>query len=72
MINPVKRGVSKARKACHSLVLSTSHQNPLMKLRTSLVKYRVFLGHKQYFVSSGVGAGKMQWYAFHQEPAGGV
>jgi zeaxanthin epoxidase len=30
------------------------------------------LGHKQYFVSSDVGAGKMQWYAFHQEPAGGV
>ncbi|MED6196828.1 hypothetical protein PIB30_051027 [Stylosanthes scabra] len=36
------------------------------------VGYRVFLGHKQYFVSSDVGAGKMQWYAFHQEPAGGV
>ncbi|WJX55368.1 zeaxanthin epoxidase [Trifolium repens] len=36
------------------------------------VGYRVFLGYKQYFVSSDVGAGKMQWYAFHQEPAGGV
>ncbi|OVA15824.1 Forkhead-associated (FHA) domain [Macleaya cordata] len=36
------------------------------------VGYRVFLGHKQYFVSSDVGAGKMQWYAFHNEPAGGV
>ncbi|CAI8588868.1 unnamed protein product [Vicia faba] len=36
------------------------------------VGYRVFLGHKQYFVSSDVGAGKMQWYAFHQEPAGGI
>ncbi|XWS33609.1 hypothetical protein CRYUN_Cryun22dG0097800 [Craigia yunnanensis] len=36
------------------------------------VGYRVFLGHKQYFVSSDVGAGKMQWYAFHEEPAGGV
>ncbi|XP_027914261.1 zeaxanthin epoxidase, chloroplastic-like isoform X2 [Vigna unguiculata] len=35
------------------------------------VGYRVFLGHKQYFVSSDVGAGKTQWYAFHQEPAGG-
>uniref|UniRef100_A0A7N0TNG8 Zeaxanthin epoxidase, chloroplastic n=1 Tax=Kalanchoe fedtschenkoi TaxID=63787 RepID=A0A7N0TNG8_KALFE len=35
------------------------------------VGYRVFLGHKQYFVSSDVGAGKMQWYAFHKEPAGG-
>ncbi|XP_062014540.1 zeaxanthin epoxidase, chloroplastic-like [Rosa rugosa] len=34
--------------------------------------YRVFLGHKQYFVSSDVGAGKMQWYAFHKEPAGGA
>ncbi|KAK9053236.1 hypothetical protein SSX86_029868 [Deinandra increscens subsp. villosa] len=34
------------------------------------VGYRVFLGHKQYFVSSDVGAGKMQWYAFHNEPAG--
>ncbi|KAK7309217.1 hypothetical protein RJT34_05759 [Clitoria ternatea] len=36
------------------------------------VGYRVFLGHKQYFVSSDVGAGKMQWYAFHQESAGGA
>ncbi|KAF3438959.1 hypothetical protein FNV43_RR17234 [Rhamnella rubrinervis] len=36
------------------------------------VGYRVFLGHKQYFVSSDVGAGKMQWYAFHKEPSGGV
>jgi zeaxanthin epoxidase len=35
-------------------------------------RYQVFLGHKQYFVSSDVGAGKMQWYAFHQEHAGGV
>ncbi|KOM45024.1 hypothetical protein LR48_Vigan06g033000 [Vigna angularis] len=35
------------------------------------VGYRVFLGHKQYFVSSDVGAGKTQWYAFHQESAGG-
>ncbi|XP_050372405.1 zeaxanthin epoxidase, chloroplastic isoform X1 [Argentina anserina] len=38
----------------------------------SSVGYRVFLGHKQYFVSSDVGAGKMQWYAFHNEPAGGT
>nr|XP_011468712.1 PREDICTED: zeaxanthin epoxidase, chloroplastic-like [Fragaria vesca subsp. vesca] len=38
----------------------------------SSVGYRVFLGHKQYFVSSDVGAGKMQWYAFHKEPAGGA
>ncbi|NP_001292713.1 zeaxanthin epoxidase, chloroplastic [Cucumis sativus] len=36
------------------------------------VGYRVFLGHKQYFVSSDVGAGKMQWYAFHKEPPGGA
>lgn len=36
------------------------------------VGYRVFLGHKQYFVSSDVGGGKMQWYAFHKEPAGGT
>ncbi|CAI0430219.1 unnamed protein product [Linum tenue] len=36
------------------------------------VGYRVFLGHKQYFVSSDVGAGKMQWYAFYKEPAGGT
>ena len=35
------------------------------------VAYRVFLGNRQYFVSSDVGGGKMQWYAFHQEPAGG-
>ncbi|KAI4314968.1 hypothetical protein L6164_027822 [Bauhinia variegata] len=36
------------------------------------VGYRVFLGHKQYFVSSDVGGGKMQWYAFHEETPGGV
>ena len=36
------------------------------------VGYRVFLGNKQYFVSSDVGHGKMQWYAFYNEPAGGV
>uniref|UniRef100_A0A7N0ZT55 FAD-binding domain-containing protein n=1 Tax=Kalanchoe fedtschenkoi TaxID=63787 RepID=A0A7N0ZT55_KALFE len=36
------------------------------------VGYRVFLGHKQYFVSSDVGAGKIQWYAFHEESPGGV
>ncbi|KAL2333552.1 hypothetical protein Fmac_014765 [Flemingia macrophylla] len=36
------------------------------------VGYRIFLGHKQYFVSIDVGAGKMQWYAFHKEPPSGV
>ncbi|KAG6392905.1 hypothetical protein SASPL_147133 [Salvia splendens] len=36
------------------------------------VGYRVFLGHKQYFVSSDVGGGKMQWYAFYNEAPGGV
>jgi len=36
------------------------------------VGYRVFLGHKQYFVSSDVGGGKMQWYGFYKEPPGGV
>lgn len=35
------------------------------------VGYRVFLGNKQYFVSSDVGGGKIQWYAFHEERAGG-
>jgi zeaxanthin epoxidase len=35
------------------------------------VAYRVFLGNGQYFVSSDVGGGKMQWYAFHEEAAGG-
>ncbi|KAK9862809.1 hypothetical protein WJX84_001231 [Apatococcus fuscideae] len=35
------------------------------------VGYRVFLGNRQYFVSSDVGDGMMQWYAFHHEPAGG-
>lgn len=33
--------------------------------------YRVFLGNRQYFVSSDVGGGKQQWYAFHCEAAGG-
>ncbi|KAL3722132.1 hypothetical protein ACJRO7_034487 [Eucalyptus globulus] len=36
------------------------------------VGFRVFLGHKRYFVFSDVIAGKMQWYAFHKEPPGGV
>ncbi|KAL5714152.1 zeaxanthin epoxidase [Ranunculus cassubicifolius] len=36
------------------------------------VGYRVFLGHKQYFVSSDVGDGNMQWYAFHKEAPGGA
>lgn len=36
------------------------------------VGYRVFLGNEQYFVSSDVGGGKMQWYGFHREPAGGT
>ncbi|GAB4819653.1 hypothetical protein N2152v2_006699 [Parachlorella kessleri] len=35
-----------------------------------VVAYRVFLGNGQYFVSSDVGGGKMQWYAFHKEPPG--
>lgn len=35
------------------------------------VGYRVYLGNGQYFVSSDVGNGKMQWYAFHKEKAGG-
>jgi len=35
------------------------------------VGYQVYLGHKKYFVASDVGAGTQQWYAFHQEPAGG-
>ena len=30
------------------------------------------LGNAQYFVSSDVGGGKMQWYGFHKEPAGGT
>lgn len=30
------------------------------------------MGHKQYFVSSDVGGGKMQWYAFYNEAPGGV
>nr|AAO48941.1 zeaxanthin epoxidase precursor [Chlamydomonas sp. W80] len=37
-----------------------------------IVGYRVFLGNSQYFVSSDVGGGKMQWYGFHKEPAGGT
>lgn len=37
-----------------------------------IVGYRVFLGNQQYFVSSDVGGGKMQWYAFHREPPGGM
>lgn len=32
----------------------------------------MFLGNRQYFVSSDVGGGRMQWYAFHCEAAGGT
>ncbi len=35
-------------------------------------RYRVFLGNGRYFVSSDVGGGKMQWYAFHKEAAGAL
>ncbi|KAL2957792.1 hypothetical protein AAZX31_18G168500 [Glycine max] len=50
-------------------VFVSTHDN----LQTALfVGYKVFLGHKQYFVSLNVGVGKMQWYGFHQEPAGGA
>lgn len=38
----------------------------------NLGRYRVFLGNRQYFVSSDVGGGRMQWYAFHCEKAGGT
>ena len=37
-----------------------------------IVGYRVFLGNGQYFVSSDVGNGKMQWYGFYKEPPGGT
>eukprot|EP00195_Chlamydomonas_chlamydogama_P015241 CAMPEP_0202891454 /NCGR_PEP_ID=MMETSP1392-20130828/1504_1 /ASSEMBLY_ACC=CAM_ASM_000868 /TAXON_ID=225041 /ORGANISM="Chlamydomonas chlamydogama, Strain SAG 11-48b" /LENGTH=662 /DNA_ID=CAMNT_0049575203 /DNA_START=251 /DNA_END=2239 /DNA_ORIENTATION=- len=37
-----------------------------------VVGYRVFLGNGQYFVSSDVGGGKMQWYGFHKEAPGGT
>lgn len=36
------------------------------------VGYQVFLGYNKYFVSSDVGNGQAQWYAFHAEPAGGT
>lgn len=41
-------------------------------LGVSACRYRVFLGNGRYFVSSDVGGGKMQWYAFHKEPAGAM
>lgn len=36
------------------------------------VGYQVFLGPKQYFVSSDVGEGKQQYYAFLEVPEGGT
>lgn len=44
----------------------------ITSIKVMFCRYRVFLGHKQYFVSSDVGAGKMQWYAFHKEQPGGT
>jgi len=38
---------------------------------TSKIGYQVFLGPKQYFVSSDVGNGQQQYYAFLDVPAGG-
>jgi zeaxanthin epoxidase len=38
----------------------------------SKVGYQVFLGPKQYFVSSDVGEGKQQYYAFLEVPEGGT
>lgn len=34
------------------------------------VGYQVYLGTERYFVSSDVGAGRTQWYAFHKRPQG--
>lgn len=36
------------------------------------VAYKIYLGRKQYFVCSDVGDGRLQWYAFLGEPAGGA
>ncbi|CAN6228334.1 unnamed protein product [Urochloa humidicola] len=38
----------------------------------NIVGFRLFLGHKQYFGFSDVGASKVQWYAFHKEEVGGT
>ena len=38
---------------------------------TDKIGYQVFLGPKQYFVSSDVGDGKQQYYAFLDVPPGG-
>lgn len=48
-----------------------AHHNPHTP-PPPVVGYRVFLGNGRYFVSSDVGGGKMQWYGFHKEPAGGT
>lgn len=45
---------------------------PLPRPSLPAVGYRVFLGNGKYFVSSDVGGGKMQWYAFNKEPADGT
>ncbi len=49
-----------------------AHHNPHTPPPPPAVGYRVFLGNGRYFVSSDVGGGKMQWYGFHKEPAGGT
>lgn len=68
MINPVKRGVSKARKACHSLVLSTSHQNPAMKLRTLLVKPSIgSMDAVKQLIDSGERKKKCEWESEQRE-----
>jgi len=60
------KGVIYSQYTCYSGIVD------FVPPEINTVAYRVFLGYKQYFVSSDVGSGKMQWYAFHYEPAGSV
>ena len=52
-------------------VLHLQASRRYLLLGVCICRYRVFLGNGRYFVSSDVGGGKMQWYAFHKEAAGG-
>ncbi len=57
--------------SCNMHLGNTDMQLVLNATSTCTCDCRVFLGNRQYFVSSDVGGGKMQWYAFHNEPQGG-
>jgi len=70
--DPEKPPLAYAGYAVYTAVCKYSqpHREP-QHTDPNKVGYQVFLGPKQYFVSSDVGNGEQQYYAFLEVPAGG-